>query len=63
MVHTAPAVPDPRRIDILEPEELSFWTKALDVSAYELLVALDKVGTSADSVRRFLAAHDGGASH
>jgi hypothetical protein len=49
--------PDARRIDILNPFETPYWLKALDVTEHELLVAVDKVGTSAARVRRFLGEH------
>ncbi len=49
------SAPDARRIDVLMPGELPFWAKALDVTEYDVLFAVDKVGTSAEQVRRSLA--------
>lgn len=58
-VQAASFEPDPRRIDVLSPGELPYWSKALDVSEYDVLDAVDKVGTSAALVRLYLA----GTSH
>ncbi len=55
--------PDARRIDILSPGELPYWAKALEVSEYRLLEAVDKVGTSAALVRLYLAGTDPGWRH
>ncbi len=48
------AAQDPRRIDVCNPHEVPYWVKALDVTEYELLVAVDKVGSSAAQVRTYL---------
>ena len=51
------ALDDPRRVEPLNPGELPYWSKALDVSEYDVLCAVDKVGMSAAEVRRWLAEH------
>jgi hypothetical protein len=47
---------DRSRINVGEEWELQYWTKALGVTAEELRKAVQKVGTSADAVRRELKA-------
>ena len=42
---------DDRRIDVRDVNEIEFWTKALDVPLTDLLIVIDRVGTSADLVR------------
>jgi hypothetical protein len=44
---------DPRRIDLLDGNERRFWAKVLDVRIQDLFAAVDKVGTSAEKVRRY----------
>jgi hypothetical protein len=48
---------DPRQIDLLNGNERRFWAKALDVRVADLFAAVDKVGTSAEKVRRYLESH------
>ncbi len=45
---------DSGRIDINDPNEVSNWTKALGVSEAELKKAVNKVGTSAEAVKKYL---------
>lgn len=45
---------DSKRIDINDPNEVSNWTKAFGVSAAELKTAVEKVGDSAEAVRKHL---------
>lgn len=45
---------DKRRIDVREPGEIDFWSKFFGVNGVQLLCAIDKVGTSALQVRKFL---------
>lgn len=45
---------DTRRIDVREPGEIDFWAKFFGVNGFAILSAIDKVGTSALQVRRFL---------
>lgn len=45
---------DRSRISLSEPHEVQYWTKALGVSATELKRIVDKVGHSADAVRKEL---------
>lgn len=45
---------DRRRIDILDPEERTFWAKFLGVEEHELLAAVDKVGSNVEKVREYI---------
>jgi hypothetical protein len=45
---------DASRIDLIDPQERVFWTKFFGVEEEELFKAVDKVGTSAEKVRRYL---------
>lgn len=45
---------DRSRINVNEPHEIRYWTKALNVSEQELRAAVAAVGVSADAVRRHL---------
>ena len=45
---------DTRRIDVREPGEIDFWAKFFGVDGFSILYAIDKVGTEALRVRRFL---------
>jgi hypothetical protein len=45
---------DRRHINVDEPYDVRYWTKALDVSEARLREAVIAVGTSADAVRRYL---------
>ena len=45
---------DRSRISLSEPHEVQYWTKALGVSADELKRLVDRVGHSADAVRKEL---------
>lgn len=45
---------DRSRISLSEPHEVQYWTKALGVSADELKRLVDRVGHSADGVRKEL---------
>jgi hypothetical protein len=53
---TKPVKPDRSKIDAENPKELKYWTKALGVSKEEVLDAIEKVGNSAATVRKELAA-------
>ena len=46
---------DHRNINLTGVLDVSYWTKALDVSADELHRAVQEAGTHVDAVRRFLA--------
>lgn len=46
--------PDRDRINVNEDYELRDWSKKFGVSAEELKKAVQKVGTSADAVRKHL---------
>jgi hypothetical protein len=46
--------PDRSKINVHQPDELKFWTRALGVTREELLAAVDKVGDSAAGVRKEL---------
>ena len=45
---------DPKKINVHEAWELSYWTKALGVTADQLRSAVSAVGVSVDAVRRYL---------
>jgi hypothetical protein len=45
---------DTRRIDVREPGEIEFWAKFFGVTGIAVLCAVDKVGTQAARVRKFL---------
>jgi hypothetical protein len=45
---------DRSRISLTEAHEVRYWTEALDVDFDELKRVVDKVGNSADAVRREL---------
>jgi hypothetical protein len=51
---TKPEQPDRSKIDMHQPNEVKYWSRALGVSKEELLKAVDKVGNSAASVRKEL---------
>jgi len=45
---------DKRRIDVFEPGEIDFWAKFFGVEEIAILRAVDKVGTEARRVRKYL---------
>jgi hypothetical protein len=45
---------DRSRINIAEDYQLSFWTQQFGVTVEQLAIAVKKVGSSADAVRRLL---------
>jgi uncharacterized protein DUF3606 len=45
---------DRSRINLSQPHEVQYWTKALGVSEEQLKQAVKSVGSSADDVRRHL---------
>jgi uncharacterized protein DUF3606 len=45
---------DRRRIDVCEPGEICFWAKFFGVEEIAILKAIDKVGTEARRVRKYL---------
>lgn len=46
--------PDTKRINVNEPYELRDWSKKLGVSEEQLRKTIQRVGTSADAVKRNL---------
>jgi hypothetical protein len=44
-----------RRINVAEPYEVTYWSKALGVSEEDLLLAVSEVGEDIERVRRALA--------
>ena len=46
--------PDRSRINLHQPDEVKYWTRALKVSQDQLRKAVDKVGNSAAAVRKEL---------
>ena len=46
---------DPCRIELVEDEELRFWTRAFGCSAEHLLDAIESVGVEAVAVGNYLA--------
>ena len=45
----------PRRINVAEPYEVTYWSKALGVSEDELTLTVSKVGEDIERVRQALA--------
>jgi hypothetical protein len=45
---------DTRKIDVREPGEIEFWAKFFGVEGVSILWAVDKVGTQASRVRKYL---------
>ena len=45
---------DERRIDIRDGRDVAYWVKFFGVEEQDLLVAIDKVGSSAEKVRQHL---------
>jgi len=48
------AQPDRSKINLDQPHELKYWTRALNVSDAEIRAAIEKVGNSAAAVRKEL---------
>ena len=48
---------DPRFIDLENRDERAYWCKILDATGAELVAAVAAVGTSAEQVKRWLAAN------
>jgi hypothetical protein len=48
--------PDRSRINLNEEYEVKYWTEKFNVTKEQLAVAINKVGNSADDVRRILTA-------
>jgi hypothetical protein len=46
-----------RRINVAEPYEVTYWSKALGVSEDDLLLAVSDVGEDIERVREALAKH------
>jgi len=46
--------PDRSKINIHEPHEVKYWTRALGISKEDLQKAVDKVGNAAAAVRKEL---------
>jgi hypothetical protein len=46
--------PDRSKINIHEPYEVKYWTRALGISKEDLQKAVDKVGNAAAAVRKEL---------
>ena len=46
--------PDRSKINMHQPHEVKYWTRALNVSREDLQKAVDKVGNSAAAVRKEL---------
>jgi hypothetical protein len=46
--------PDRSKINMSQPHEVKYWTRALGVSQEDLQKAVDKVGNSAATVRKEL---------
>jgi len=51
---TRPGIHDRARIDVNEPEEVSYWIEALAVTEKELRVAVAEVGMDVDEVSSIL---------
>ncbi|MCC8952890.1 DUF3606 domain-containing protein [Bradyrhizobium sp. Pear77] len=50
--------PDRSKINMHEPHEVKYWTRALGVSKDDLQKAVEKVGNSAAAVRKELGLPD-----
>jgi hypothetical protein len=50
--------PDRSKINMHQPHEVKYWTRALGVSKEDLQKAVDKVGNSAATVRKELGLED-----
>ena len=46
--------PDRGKINLRQPHELKYWTRALNVSDAEIRAAIEKVGNSVAAVRKEL---------
>ncbi|MDB4901429.1 MAG: hypothetical protein JWQ63_710 [Mucilaginibacter sp.] len=46
--------PDRDRINVKENYEVEYWTKELGINAEQLRKAVEKAGTSAEAVRKYL---------
>ena len=46
-----------RRINMAEPYEVTYWSKAFGVSEDDLILAVSEAGEDIDRVRRALAKH------
>jgi hypothetical protein len=46
---------DRRRINLSQPHEVKYWTKALGVTEQQLREAVQRVGSIAEDVRRALS--------
>ena len=54
--HSTPFKPlDPGRIDIIDQEELAYWSMELDCTEPELAEAVTQVGEHVTAVREYLA--------
>ncbi|WP_347337434.1 DUF3606 domain-containing protein [Bradyrhizobium jicamae] len=51
---TKRTTPDRSKIEVQDPKQVKYWTKALGVSKSDLFSAIDKVGNAAASVRKEL---------
>ena len=50
--------PDRSKINMHQPHEVKYWSRALGVSREDLQKAVDKVGNSAATVRKELGLED-----
>ena len=50
--------PDRSKINLRQPHELKYWSRALDVSEEAIRAAIEKVGNSAAAVRKELGLLD-----
>ena len=50
--------PDRSKINMHQPHEVKYWTRALGVTKEDLQKAVDKVGNSAATVRKELGLED-----
>jgi hypothetical protein len=49
---------DGMRVNALDPQDLHYWTKYFGVEQEELFEAIDKVGTSVESVKGYFDLHE-----
>jgi hypothetical protein len=53
-MNTRRVQPERNKINLDQPNELRYWTRALKVSKEEIRIAIEKVGNSAAAVRKEL---------
>jgi Protein of unknown function (DUF3606) len=60
-MNTKRVQPDRNKINLDQPNELKYWTRALKVSEEEIRTAIGTVGNSAAAVRKELVGKEAGS--